>query len=60
MDHNTKFGQMFSEKFATGLKNIKFFIDPNHKVSADEIREDLVAFQAAIDGGLLKEVEAVD
>lgn len=60
MDHNTSFDEMFSEKFNDGLNNIKFFIDPNRNVSADDIRADVVAFQAAINAGLAKEIAAVD
>lgn len=60
MDQNTKFDQMFSAKFSAGLNNIKFFISPNNKVSADEIRADVIAFQTVINDGKFKEVDSVD
>ena len=61
MDQNAEFSQMFSQMFNNeGLRNIKFFINPERRVSADEIRADAVAFQKSINEGRVKEVAAVD
>lgn len=60
MEQGTNLDEVFSEKFSAGLNNIKFFIDPNQKASADEIRADVVAFQAAIDSGRVEKIESVD
>lgn len=60
MDRNEVFDQQFGQKFSDGLTNIKFFVNPNRKVSADEIRDDAIAFQGAIDAGRVSEINAVD
>lgn len=60
MDQSTEFAQLFGQKFDADLGNIKFFINPERNVSADEIRNDAVAFQTAINVGLIEQVASVD
>lgn len=60
MNMDTDLNERFRKKFDDGLSNIKFFIDPNQKVSADGIRADAVAFETAIAAGRITEVASVD
>ena len=60
MDQSTTFAQLFGQAFDADLGNIKFFINPERNVSADEIRADAIAFQTAINDKLITEVASVD
>ncbi len=60
MTQKATFDEVFSAEFESGLKDIKFFIDPSKKASADELCEDALGFQNAIKEGRAIEVAAVD
>lgn len=46
--------------FAAGVTNIKVTVNPEASPTVDELKEDMIAFQSAIDAGRVQEVASVD
>ena len=54
------FETRFQAIFDSGVADIKFFVRHNPDLTVEEIREEILGFQLAVDANKVKEVAGVD